>query len=318
LTASVSGWGCGSRMRTLLFRTVRRGALALVLLAIGSASLWAAWNVADFRLQAADDLLVQAALGELHTVDDPSQRLHTAARWFLDQPYRLDPMGEACGSDTDPLYTWEQVDCITMLEVLLGFVYADTPQKARELTLKLRYDGDASQWNNRRHFTLAQWLPGAVELGLLHDITPQLAGTDVKTAKKKWSRTASCKGRWKTFCKRMGERFPETTVSFNYWPIKQAIDDYRRLPAGSMIFFLHTPRPSVPYQVFHAGVIGHDARGLPTLIHASKKAGKVLEVNAGAYLASLPERHKKWPVAAVLVYAPPAPGSLPQTPRVTN
>ena len=262
-----------------------------------------------FSLKNADFLLVNWALGQWKPGVTPSEKLETAARWFLGLPYRLDPLGEGQGEDADPVYTWNQVDCITMPEVLLGFVYGKTIQGAENTTLRLRYKGGIVAWDHRRHFTLAQWLPAAVELGLLRDITAEVAGADTKQASKQWSPSLSCKGRWKDFCRRMGTQFPATTIHFSYWPLKNAIDEAEKLPRGSLIFFLHTPRPSVPYQVFHAGVVGADASGRPTLIHASKKAGKVVETDAAAYLASLQNRYKKWPVAGVLLYAPVSAGA---------
>ena len=282
-------------------------AVAVVLLMAGSARGGGA--VSAFTLKNADYLLVNWALGQWKPGVTPSEKLETAARWFLGLPYRLDPLGEGQGEDADPVYTWDQVDCITMPEVLLGLVYGKTVRDAEKRTLRLRYKDGIIAWDHRRHFTLAQWLPAAVELGLLRDITAEIAGKDAVQARKRWSSSLSCKGRWKDFCKRMGSHFPETTVTFTYWPLKNAIAGATKLPRGSLIFFLHTARPSVPYQVFHAGVVGMDASGRPTLIHASKKAGRVVQTDAAAYLASLPNRYKKWPVAGVLIYAPVSDGT---------
>jgi len=261
---------------------------------------------AVFRLDkaGATDGDLARELANLHKEPDAGLRTQAAAAWFLGLPYQADPLGEAAGKDTDPLYGWDRVDCITLLEVLLGFVRADTIDQARETTVQLRYNGQAKAWKNRMHLTLSQWFPAAKKQGLLADITAKVGGRHVRKGAKRLDKAQSCQGRWRTFCRDMQEHFPAGNYPYTYLPLEDAVRMAEDIPTGTLVFFLHVPRPAVPYQVFHASVVMRDGPGPATMVHASRKAKAVVRTGLAAYLKSLDKRYRKWPVAGVILMAP--------------
>ncbi len=248
---------------------------------------------------------LQKAIVNLHNLNLPAnQRLAIAAQWFLGLPYMLDPMGEGKGFDPHPVYVLSRADCLSLIEVALGFVYAKNLQEAKEFTLNIRYKDGKIEYSHRRHLVLAQWIPYLTKIGKLKDVSAEVAPDKVVHATKRIDKKRSCAGRWKAFCKRMGEQLPQGEFAYSYIPIDAAIANAHKIPSGTIVFFLHTPRPYLPYQVFHVAVAIRKKDGKQFLLHASKHDKQTTMVPFARYLKSLKRRYKKWPVAGVLLYLP--------------
>jgi len=103
----------------------------------------------------------------------PHSSLYKIASDFIGTPYQLDPLGEGAGApiDSDPIYRTDVFDCTTFVETVLARATGTDLQK-------IRYQGGRIDWFNRNHWMETEWIPNAVELGL---ITPVRYGHTGRT-----------------------------------------------------------------------------------------------------------------------------------------
>ncbi len=293
-------------------RDCTAGARRAFPLFICAALAWAAFVSAaagaEFLLRKWDKKpeTLDAQIKALKKIESSEARLEAAARWFLDVPYELDPMGEG-DADTEgekkPQYRLDAADCQTLVELALGFVYGADAEEAKKITMRLRYGDDPVLYKNRRHLTFGQWIENARKLNALKAATAETGGDKTKKLVKNFDAKKNCTGRWKTFCEKIGDKFPSGRFEYDYIPVADALAQCDKIPAGRVIMFINTERPWLPYQVSHMGVTGKK-NGRATIIHASKIPGKTTEWGLCNYLKSQIESRAEWPLLGAALYAP--------------
>lgn len=283
----------------------RLGAGLLVLL-LGSL-LWAAppRRLMDLPPAQVDALL--EALAPL-TFDERIRRL---SDHFLGTPYAMGPLGEGPGAaiDPDPLFRLDRVDCLTFVEQLWGLAQARRLEEAASLTQRIRYRGGQIDYRHRLHLTWSQWLPENERAGFVRDITRQVGGE----ATRRESLTlgpASCSGRWKAFCARLGEALPLGEHPREVLPLEQATARLAEIPDLSLLFVVLEDRSWLPYRISHVGLVLQTPQGA-ILRHASRRQGRVVDENLKAYLAGLVASTPKRPATGIIL-ARLVPPSLPQ------
>ena len=230
-----------------------------------------------------------------------ADRLEFHTRPWLGLPYTEGPLGEGEGYDPDPLVRYDTFDCLTLVEEALALSMADSPEEVNRIRMGLRYrHGGPVTYENRRHFMLAEWIPGNVDEGWLQDLTPGLAGAV------QFSREVSLSV-WNSWRRRSlfpfpDERLPTGLQSFWYLPLEAALASINEIPAGSVIFTLRQPLAHLPISITHVGLTipGEQA----TMRHATKMGeGLVRDDSLRWYLEHL-QTYTNWPVAGIIVLSP--------------
>ncbi|MCL2369511.1 MAG: DUF1460 domain-containing protein [Alphaproteobacteria bacterium] len=92
-------------------------------------------------------------------------QLYGIASDFIGTPYQLDPLGEGADApiDSDPIYRTDVFDCTTFVETVLSRTTGTDLQK-------IRYTGGNIDWFYRNHWMERDWIPNAVELGLIKEV----------------------------------------------------------------------------------------------------------------------------------------------------
>lgn len=112
-----------------------------------------------------------------------SERIEYHSRQYLGRLYLESPLGEGSGAfDADPRIRFDAFDCTTYVETVLALAISDMPgfnQSLIEILDSIRYRATPSgiplhDFQNRAHFTSADWIPNLKNQGLVQDITTQI------------------------------------------------------------------------------------------------------------------------------------------------
>lgn len=108
-----------------------------------------------------------------------ADRLECMGRRLLGTPYAIDPLGEgqAADIDTDPLYSFDALDCMTYVEEAMALSSgARNFDEFLDRLSAIRYTGGAELYGLRRHFVSIDWLPENARLGYIRDISGEVSG----------------------------------------------------------------------------------------------------------------------------------------------
>lgn len=236
------------------------------------------------------------------------ERMKAVSTPFLDVPYLVDGHGEGIGPDLDPPARYDAFDCVTFLEEVLSLALAGDPVTAPLYRNALRYSDGVSQYNQRHHFMMAEWIPANIDAGFLVDITSTLGETHriVKTVERKtWSNWQGTRQ-----FKHSLDELPTGTYGLNVMSLDAAEAAADEFPPGAIVVTVRQPHDWKPIIVSHVGFIIPTEEGTPTTMrHATKMAGeKVRDHYLQWYIERL--RWFKRPVEGVSVLMP-----LDQGPR---
>ncbi len=242
-------------------------------------------------------------------------RLETITRAWLGRPYKDGPLGEAGGMDPDPVTRYDTFDCLTFVEEALALALGNDPVDVARVRRALRYrSGGPVTYENRRHFMLAEWIPGTIADGWMRDVTPELPGAKVLTQ----TVTADTWSSWsrRSLFSLPDSRLPVGTRTLHHLPLRAFRDDpglSARIPDGAVLFTLRVLAPHLPIAITHVGM--KIPAELPTMRHATKIGkAQVKDHPLDWYLQNL-ETYKSWPVAGLIVLEPleygPRPGRMP-------
>ncbi len=225
------------------------------------------------------------------------QRIREVSALWLGSDYLVGPLGEAGGQDPDPVLRYDAFDCLTYIEEVLATALAPDPVSVHEVRMGLRYrDGGPYTYENRRHFMLAEWIPGVVADGWMTDITPTLEGAvrvDRVVTPAAWA------GWWGRAALPMDDaRLPVGEQTFWYLPLDALLASVDALPDSAVIFFVRQPADHIPIAITHVGLLLQGEA--PTLRHASKLGGMVRDHPLRWYVEHQ-RQYQKWPMVGGII-----------------
>jgi hypothetical protein len=160
-------------------RTTRRGALRVLawLPAYAASQAGAATDDAAAALAAATPGAEIDRLSELlhrhrglscETDGEVQLRMQVLGSELLGSTFTWNPIGEGpLAWDADPPLVLSRFDCLTYVETVLAMARARSLADVFDDLAQLRYAGRAPRFEHRLHFVSDEWLPAAVQGGIL-------------------------------------------------------------------------------------------------------------------------------------------------------
>jgi hypothetical protein len=252
---------------------------------------------------AIDDDALTAVLATDVDVDLNARLVH-ASQPLVGAPYVLSPLGEGPGTapDPDPRFRTDAFDCTTFVETALALAFSHDATEARRTLDVIRYVDGVPTFETRRHFPEAQWLPGLVQLGVLHEITREVGGDDVIVATKTLDATA-----WHIAMKRPGTpqlddaHVPMGTTHLDVWPLAQALAHPERIPAGTVLNVVRTDVARAPVRISHQVLI-LDVNGTRVVRHAADRIYHHVVDEPLAHFLKRQRGYQDWPVVGFALF----------------
>ena len=225
------------------------------------------------------------------------ERVAAISAPWLGAPYHVGPLGELDGVDPDPLIRYDTFDCLTFIEEAFALALAPDAVSAQHTRMGMRYhQGGPATYENRRHFMLAEWLPGVVEDGWFVDITRNYDGA-VRVEKEVTAATWA--GWWgRKDLPLEDARLPVGEQTFWYLPLDAALAQLDDIPPGTVVFFMRQPAAHIPIAITHVGVTvpGDEV----TLRHASKLRDSLSDEPLAGYI-NHQRQYTKWQLTGVIL-----------------
>jgi hypothetical protein len=203
---------------------------------------------------------------------DLDERMIEVSSGFLGTPYAEGPLGEGAGLDADPLFRWDKVDCLTLVEETMALSLVAAADDVVETLNLIRY-GQGVSYEVRNHLMEAQWIPSNLQKGFIEDVTHTFGGKSVRRISKSLSRD--------TWQGRIGRALklrenPLGSFGVDIVPAAAVLDVARKAPAGLIVVVVRADRPAQVTRVSHVGILIQGRRG-PMLRHASKSFRRVVD-----------------------------------------
>ncbi|MCP4807230.1 MAG: DUF1460 domain-containing protein [Proteobacteria bacterium] len=220
---------------------------------------------------------------------------------WIGRAYLLGALGEAGGVDPQPITRYDAFDCLTFVEEILALALSPQPHRAHEVRMDLRYrDGGPYTYENRRHFMLAEWIPGTIEAGWMEDITSTLPGAEART------KTVTL-DTWNGWRRRslfdLGDaRLPVGTMDFHVLPLAAAEDALHLIPDGSLVFTVRALWDHLPIAISHVGIT--IPAETPTMRHASAMGKKIVRDDELDWYVRHVAEYSNWPTEGLIVLKP--------------
>jgi hypothetical protein len=123
------------------------------------------------------DKTIQKLYHRLDTKPTPmATRLDQISRYFLNQPYENNGLGEGPDANYDqfPLYRADTFDCETYVDTVLAIALSCNFKTFTQCINQVRYKNGEIAFTTRNHFTSLDWNPNNQKAGLTKDITQKL------------------------------------------------------------------------------------------------------------------------------------------------
>lgn len=239
-----------------------------------------------------------------------AERLEAITEPWVGLPYLLGGLGEAQHPDLQPVARYDSFDCLTFIEEAVALAISPRPERAHEVRMGLRYrNGAPATYDNRRHFMLAEWIPGTVDEGWMVDITPTLTGAEPRTKTVTPATWASWSRRG-LFPHLSDERLPTGDIDFHVLPIGVAEAALEEIPAGAIVFTVRALWDHLPIAISHVGLTISDGK----MRHASAMGAKVVRDDDLGWYVRHVQTYSNWPTEGLIVLVPqeygPTPGHL--------
>lgn len=245
------------------------------------------------------DAARDAELSRRHRGDGPfGEVLERVTRGFVGAPYLLSPLGEGTAPDPDPKFRVDAFDCTTFVETAIAVAYTDRFADAARLLDGIRYDG-APAFEHRRHFIVAQWVPGLRDKGVLQDVTRLVGGE--ATVDRTFDFSAA---RWKRrriakTLKLDEDRLPFGEHAIPIVPIAAMAGRAHRIPPGTIVNVVRIDVPWSPVLVTHQGlVLTPRGENIRIVRHASPVSKRVIDETLEHMLKRY-SKPRKWPIAGL-------------------
>ncbi|MBI4376983.1 MAG: DUF1460 domain-containing protein [Elusimicrobia bacterium] len=243
---------------------------------------------------------------------DFDERIDQISARFLGTAYRLGPLGEGLTGlfDREPLISFREVDCTTLVEQVMALSLSANLTRAVELLQRIRYlEGDIA-YESRNHFPEADWIPNNIKAGFLTDVTRQVAGPSTRMAaktirKRSWyeSKGISDLQGWPAAdearkpqalerLRSLGARYQDRRYELPYLPIESLERALPRIRSGTIANLVRADRPEIPVLISHQVLL---IRRGPSLVvrHAAQGRG-VEDVPILDYFGRY--KGSKWPL----------------------
>lgn len=240
-----------------------------------------------------------ARLAQLHAQPLP-QRIEQLTAAFLGTPYGELPLGDGTGPEPGPRWRLDEVDCQTYVETVLALANARSVAEAKSILDDLRYKGPPS-FENRNHFTEAQWLPANEEKGYFVDEVPALdrrAPAETLTlVHDQWSKVP--------VLQRLANirNIPDGKYRVRYLPLEKVAKHARVIESGSIILVVREHDPNRVVRISHMGFVVKTDKGLVVRHASSGPERAVMEVPLPDYLARNAQ-YTKWKVVGFALARP--------------
>lgn len=195
-------------------------------------------------------------------------RLGHVARECLGTLYEDGPLGEGPDGkyDTDPLVTFEKVDCVTYVEQSIAVAASSTYDEMLANLQRVRYKNGIVAYESRNHFMISDWIannPFCVDVS-----------QELKVQTESHTRTISRKGFFERVeAPELGLQTPDQDVTVHIVPTEAVSQAEKALPSPSLIVFIG----NVDWLFsLHCGLYLRDEEGGGKLYHASSKAQAVV------------------------------------------
>ncbi|MCE3011209.1 MAG: DUF1460 domain-containing protein [Proteobacteria bacterium] len=218
-----------------------------------------------------------------------AERVDLFSSDFLGEPYLKDPLGEASGKDTDPLYRFDGFDCTTFVETVMALAISHDHREFEQNMNRIRYNQGKILFTSRNHFTDADWVPNNIRNGLIKDITHQLMNGRAQIASTMIQRSP-----WFAMNHGLVLDLPTETAQLPFIPKEWLLANKERIsliPHGSIVNIVRPnwqleDKIGTNMNVSHQGFVIHKEDGV-YLRHASQTAMKVVDESLDNYLLKM-------------------------------
>jgi hypothetical protein len=241
---------------------------------------------------------LDARLAQVHALSFP-ERVERLSGIFLGAPYGDLPLGDGSGPEHWARWRTDKVDCQTYVETVLAMANAKSLAQAKNVLDDIRYKGPPS-FDNRNHFTEAQWLPANIEKGYFTDEVPALDGRapteTLRLVRAQWSKVP--------VLKRLANinNIADGNYRVRYLPLGEVRSRAKSIRSGSIIMVVREHDPNRVVRISHMAFIVKTDKGL-LVRHASSAQHEVIEVPLDQYLEQM-SSFKKWKVVGFALALP--------------
>lgn len=243
---------------------------------------------------------LDARIAQVHELPFP-ERIDRLTGVFLGTPYGELPLGEG-GTGPEPQARWrlDKVDCQTYVETVLALANARNLAEAKTILDDIRYKGEPS-FENRNHFTEAQWLPVNTEKGYFTDEVPAIDGrapTETLTlVHAQWSKVK--------VLQRLANihNIPDGKYHVRYLPMDELNRYARAIEPGSIIMVVREHDPNRIVRISHMGFVIKTQNGWMVRHASTGPEHQVIEVPFGEYVKKQ-QSFKHWKVVGFALARP--------------
>ncbi len=228
------------------------------------------------------------------------QRIDVLSKMFVGTTYGEFPLGDGSGPEPWPRWRTDKVDCQTFVETVLAMANARSLKEAKAVLDDIRYAKAPPSFENRNHFTEAQWLPVNSGKGYFKDETTVLdrraPSETLVLRKEQWTQVPGLK--------RLEQaNIPDGSYTVRYLPLDEAKKKARSIANGTILMVVREFDPNRVVRISHMGFVVRDGR--KTFVrHASTGDAKaVVQEDLGEFLDKQ-LTYKKWRVVGVALAQP--------------
>jgi hypothetical protein len=242
---------------------------------------------------------LDARIAQVHSLPFP-ERIDRLTGVFLGTPYGELPLGDGSGPEPWPRWRIDKVDCQTYVETVLAMANARSLAEAKSILDDIRYKG-APSFENRNHFTEAQWLPANIEKGYFTDEVPVIDGrapTETLTlVHSQWSKVQ--------VLRRLANihNIPDGKYHVRYLTTDDLRSHARSIEPGSIIMVVREHDPNRIVRISHMGFIIQTPKGWMVRHASTGPEHAVIEVPFGEYIQKQAS-FKKWKVVGFALARP--------------
>ena len=230
-------------------------------------------------------------------------KMQDFSQTMMGLPYVLNNIGEGVPPDADPIYQFENYDCLSFVETILALSLSQNADEIDLILKGLRYNGEVD-YKNRNHFMISQWIPNAIEKGYLKDITKDLG--EVQTITKTITTRNWSRWRGRHAFHFTNEEYPSGDYLLEVLTLDTARQVIDKIPTGSLIIVVRENRYYNPIWITHLGfVVRETVRDTTyTKIRHATVMGNVVKENHLPWYLNYLLQFDKWPIEGILILQP--------------